>query len=371
MEDQEAKSSSGCQSTTVGDARVLVSLHCSVAGIAALACVVTALLIAAIGRAYRSYNHRLVLYLSVVSFLYVVFSSLPLLPLDISGKSNRTLALREGTGWNVSCVAFGFLDQYVNFANSLLALWICLYVFFLAVFDIKLKKPKHEVAGLMLTVLVGPALMSWEPFLHDMYGLSGMWCWMESDCGHGHKKLRTAVRIGTISSTIFLHALCLLLVVSIAVVLCARGLRWRAVLKQHWMALQEVLPLLIYPTVFGFASMLDLAGTIYSFTAKQHHSTSADSKTIMRTSTILGSSADLMHLFSVVLLPLSFLLNCRVWHRILHGNASSTVPWQQSPEEAASFNQTEPHTSQTSQTYYIASHEYYSSNERDPLVVVT
>jgi hypothetical protein len=123
---------------------------------------------------------------------------------------------------------------------------------------------------------------------------------------------------------------------------CKRALTRSGYLQpQHWIAMKEVLPLLIYPTVFSLASIVDLVQKIYFATVekKKHPS--------------LAVTSDIMLFQALIIsLPLSLLLQPHILSRLgCRAKARRTdMPTQPG---SITYHQTLPPTVQTSATCYV------------------
>ena len=141
-------------------------------------------------KAYRKFVHRLTLYLIISAFCESLMFGVEVIPVTIT---HDLLSVR--TGWEGACAAIGFLAQYSVWCELLFICWITLYLFLLAVFKSNPFTRKHEIAGVTLSVSV-PLLFNWVPFLDDMYGRSGAWCWIwftEGGCDGSYAQLRACL----------------------------------------------------------------------------------------------------------------------------------------------------------------------------------
>ena len=230
--------------------------------ISVLAVIMCFLAILVIGtlKLYRLFLYRLILYLMIAGFFHAISIGLQVLPVHHEG---RTVAVRSGQdGW---CKSIGFIAHIMEWTFMLLFTWITAYLFILAVFKYKANKKKHEIAGIIFAV-VFPLTFNWIPFLQDMYGLAGLWCWIRTtnaDCTHDY-----ALGI-TYQFTLFYGPLVALILFSFVafVVIIVRLFKEKlnrttgTALYQH--ALKEALPLLIYPLVFDIICSLMILNRVY------------------------------------------------------------------------------------------------------------
>ena len=141
-------------------------------------------------RNYKRFMYRLVIYLMAVNILQALFQILGLIPVQVIGEDLQ-VSIREGTGWISACQALGYLDLVTFWMENLIIVWIMLAM----VWRLQhLQKGRYqdtqadmkqiqasrrwEVLGI-ITVLFSPFVVCCVPFIFDMYGLSGLWCWIK------------------------------------------------------------------------------------------------------------------------------------------------------------------------------------------------
>lgn len=263
-----------------------IAVHSSFAIAAVLVYATTAVLVLA-AKAYRMYIHRLSLYLALVGSLHAFCMGLEVLPTDLSQADNSTAVVRPG--WYGACVFFAFAAQYLSFSKAFVMVWICVYVFWLVLFNKQLKQRKHEVAGALVVVLA-PALLTWEPFLHHSYGLDGAVCWITGDYQRGNSSFGYVVKM---AFSIVPH--CLISFVGMMLIVTAtfslsKGALWgnSHAQKHHVKALKEVAPLVAYPCVYY---LIFLTRVIISFSRE---SIDAGVNNAVATSLVQASSVVLL-----------------------------------------------------------------------------
>ena len=163
---------------TVEEGRVFIVINSFFAALGSSANLVTVVLVVWT-KAYRQHVHRLTLYLAVLGLIHSAMIGLETLPVDTARAGGDVVMVRSG--WDHSCTAIGFLGQHMGLSKSLTVLSICLFLFMLAICQVKMHKPVHEVTGVLCVVFL-PALTSWVPFIGSQYGLIGVWCWIKYDC---------------------------------------------------------------------------------------------------------------------------------------------------------------------------------------------
>ena len=168
--------SNGSYSCFMYDAKQLkeitiTSVSLSIVGF--LLCLVTLIVIIVL-KQYRSFVIRLIAYLSLAGIFEAAFTGTQLMPVYHEG---NIVKVREGLSG--LCGVFGFLNQVTLSQSFLLVVWIIVYLVLFTVFGYQADTWKHEVSGLVLTVGI-PLIIDWLPFIHNMYGLAGPWCWIRS-----------------------------------------------------------------------------------------------------------------------------------------------------------------------------------------------
>eukprot|EP00731_Ephydatia_muelleri_P008799 Em0004g1137a len=230
---------------TVQEGRIYIAVNSAFASLGSLANLVTIILIVWT-KAYKKHVHRLTLYLAAFSLCFSLAVGLEVVPVDWSGSSNDTLKVREG--WNDACAAIGFAAQHVGLSRSLAVLVVCLYVFLLAICQVKLKRRFYEAAGVACVVLL-PSLLSWVPFVNHTYGLTGVWCWIGDDCAAPfHDTFASKLRIvGAVVGDVVPITTSVVLIGVVTTVFCWRLRDHSEYRDQHLLALRELLPLACYP----------------------------------------------------------------------------------------------------------------------------
>ena len=143
-----------------------------------------AILTIGVTKIYREdFVYRLLMYVMVVNSFQALCQVLHVIPVEMT--SDDLLSIRNGTGWSDVCAVFGFLDMVTSWMGNLVIIWMMLYALKLNCGFIhyhqpveKCKSHTGEVVGICI-LFVSPFLFSWIPFVKDMYGVSGPWCWIK------------------------------------------------------------------------------------------------------------------------------------------------------------------------------------------------
>uniref|UniRef100_A0A1X7TA22 G-protein coupled receptors family 2 profile 2 domain-containing protein n=1 Tax=Amphimedon queenslandica TaxID=400682 RepID=A0A1X7TA22_AMPQE len=190
--------------------------------------------------------------ISTLFFSFVCASELSFISFNDS--SNHTLA------WNISCDIVGFFLTIAVNSKFFVTFWLTFHLFAFAVFskDLRRLEPLY-----ILTSFGIPLLFAWIPFVNNLYGIAGAWCWIKNwDC---NKKLP----LGFTEQYLFLYIPGLLLlfldllmiIITVSVLMyqsyCSSSkaqeecdpLLQRQVEKQK-KAFKEILPLILYPIIF-------------------------------------------------------------------------------------------------------------------------
>ena len=233
--------------------------------LAIIACALAVILIIIL-KLYRKFLNRLVLYLMVAAGGYSVAFLLAITPVH---HSNGEVQVREGL--DGLCTAFGFFTQMTEWIFQGTMAWVVVYLTLMAVFKYQADKPKHEVSGLII-ILLFPFIINWIPFINDMYGLSGIWCWIKltnGDCHSGYTLglvYHFTLLYGPLA--IFLFSSCVAFF-AIVITLCKERVasgkeRAETFIKEaHRQALKEALPLLAYPLIYNILFIIMVANRVY------------------------------------------------------------------------------------------------------------
>ena len=236
-------------SSEISNNRILIDLNSGVAVIGCAAAISNVILILVTG-AYRQYVHRLQLYLAIVSFVFATALGFETLPVTVDTNGNVTVQ----EGWNDACVAIGYITQHFGFSKAYCIVWISIYVFILAIFrKQQLQQLRFEILGLVI-VFALPAATAWVPFTNQSYGLIGIWCSIKAYSD----KVTTIFRFGfSQGSEILLHTISIVLLSAVVIRLC-RGVFFAQGHLQlpYRAALLEVVPLIVYPSIYSIASLI-------------------------------------------------------------------------------------------------------------------
>ena len=238
----------------------------SVSALAIIACALAVILIIVL-KLYRKFLNRLVLYLMVAAASNSIAFILAITPIH---HSNGELQVREGL--DGLCAAFGFINHMTEWIFHGTMAWVIVYLTLMAVFKYQANKPKHEVSGLII-ILLFPFIINWIPFVNDMYGLAGIWCWIKltnGDCHSDHTLgvvYHFTLYYGPFGIFVFGSYVAF---IAIVITLCKERVesgreRAESFKKEaHRRALKEALPLLAYPLIYNIFYFIMLANRVYN-----------------------------------------------------------------------------------------------------------
>lgn len=330
----------------------MVVTACSVVASASIVACLVALVLICVSKSYRYYLNRLILYLTLLSFAHTLVLALEVIPADLGKAENETVSLREGPGWERICTLLGFFDAYFNLARTLSALWVSVYIFMLAIFQVEMKQRKHEVVGIVVVLFLS-GLLPWIPFLFDAYGLANVWCWMKYANPNNSSSVNfIGLQLGIDMLPQFvLSVACACLTLTIVVVF-SKGTRAKAdadpLLRKRWMLVRETLPLLIYPTLLAVALILNAIDSI-TLSAVDYDNV------ILATVTVCVLQLPQLSL------PLSLLLHASVRKKLAINSTLKKLPNETLPATVTV-------THQTSDTCYIIPPDTLSG-ENTPLII--
>ena len=246
----------------VEDAKIPIVVSSVFGALGILSCL-TAICFIVLSKSYHLYVYRLTLYVALFNLAFAVVLELEVLPVDTKKSDNATVVtIREG--WNGACIFLGFADEYLNNARTLAVLWTSFYIFMLAVYNIELKRRRHEVAG-VVTILLVSSLLPSIPFAFDLYGISDIWCWIKDsqNTNLSSTTIGIAVQLGIdIVPQLILSFVCVLLIGTV-ISIYNKGIHKDGALQhKRWIAIREMLPLLIYPSLYAIVIIADAANNI-------------------------------------------------------------------------------------------------------------
>ncbi len=257
-------SSDSCYMFSATQIQEITTVTITMYSAGALTCFLGIVVIVAL-RQYRTFVHRLLVYLMVTAFVHGISAGLEVAPVHHNGR-----VVEDRHGLNGVCRAIGFVGQVTESQFLLVCTWILVYLVLLVVFQYRLNSKRHEIAGLVISLGL-PLTLSWLPYIHNMYGLAGPWCWIRTT----NKDCRDHIKVGVIYQfTLFYGPQALLIVfgfMSFLVIVTTIGKRsldhsgyiFRSQHSPYQQALKESLPLLVYPVIYNILAGVMVANRIY------------------------------------------------------------------------------------------------------------
>ena len=209
-----------------------------------LACLIVLALII-LSKAYKRIVFRLVLYFIIADIFQAITHIIELTPLEYV---NGNVVVKEGA--EGLCAFYGFLDQIALWMSNVAVIWIMLYLLWIAN---KLRKVhrdgnpyknkisiKTELVGLFF-LIVFPFTFNWIPFIWNMYGISGLWCWIKEsrDYCHDYNFGLTLIFSMFYSPLIIIVTFTFISLIAITVILCKGALNKDGVAKKNVHSLRQ------------------------------------------------------------------------------------------------------------------------------------
>ena len=246
-----------------------------------------AIILIVISKKFKDITFRLVIYLLITDVFQAVAICLAVIPVIVPDEAHPA-QLRNGSIWPGFCTATGFLLMSTMWMGNIVIIWIVAHLLVLgwrlnrsrgvaeSTNKSRLgqncsKQVNWEKWGIVFLIVL-PLVIGFIPFsMHpDMYGLSGLWCWIKIAnlyCGD--------IPIGqplTVALVFFYAPLVLIVLFSITsmsitiVLVCYGAVRrsGKAHVYQHQRRMKEIMLVLAYPMLYCTVCLLLLANRIYS-----------------------------------------------------------------------------------------------------------
>ena len=300
-----------------------------VASLGILAASVVIIMICA-SKVYRQFVYRLVLYLMLTNLFQAVALVVEVIPVVV--EKDGEVTVREG--WGRACAAFGFIDQIASWMGIITILWIMFYLLWLSYKLRRLQngkvepptvnssdKPYQQISkaemGGIVALLILPFTLNWIPFIWDMYGLSGPWCWIKSTGNNceDYKLGLTLMMIVLYGPLVFMVTFSFISMLVIAAIFC-RGAKMRrgSIRKKYSKGIAEMVLIAFYPTIYNILCLILIVNR-----AKEAISISHQEPPFFPL-WMAGAIADPSR---VLLPPLAFLLHPKSWKTIFCKRRSS------------------------------------------------
>lgn len=179
-------SNSSCPLLSEQEVKVIIYTKIAAASLSFVACLLTFILMCVLVcfmKVWKTFIHRLKLYLTAVALFLSIMYILQVLPVTTKEGDDGTETVTRNLDWSRACEAIAFLLQYTQWVMLLIICWMILFLLWLAYYlvhtEVKAVTFENnlclEIGGIFFT-LVFPLLFLWTPFVTNNYGLGGQWC---------------------------------------------------------------------------------------------------------------------------------------------------------------------------------------------------
>ena len=243
---------------------------------------------------HKQFVYRLVMYLMIVNTFQAVCQVLEILPIEVAGTPRGHIEIKNSTGWPEACSFLGYFDIVTSWNGNFVVVWIMLYMLAISWKIYKYEKYMlqeqfwrqageeyqqrknssicGEVIG-VISVLLGPLFFSWIPFIKNMYGPSGVWCWIKTipTSGCGDKRfqdwsisLMMVMFYGPLVGILMFGVLCMLAIIILLWKSSKHLYGWNR--QKYRSSIKEIGIVLVYPVVYCIFCIFLLMNRIYSVT---------------------------------------------------------------------------------------------------------
>ena len=235
----------------------MILITMGIGGVIAIIVCCTALGMVLVMKLYRYPVHRLAMYQVIAALFFAIICVLELS--FINYKSHK-----ENASFKTFCTVVGFFMEYAIFVKLMFTLCLTFHLFCFSVFHVNINR--LEIVHVLVSVIT-PLFFIWVPYIDNMYGLTGAWCWIKNwENNESDKRITT----GVIEQYLLLYgpailalSLAVIAVILIVIVLLQRAYGCCKCLtntvngditpllrkESHKKVLKEVLPLVAYPVV--------------------------------------------------------------------------------------------------------------------------
>ena len=235
-----------------------------------LACLV-ALAVIILSKAYKRLIFRLVLYFILADIFQAITHIIELTPIE---HVNGEVIVKEGA--DGLCAFYGFLDQTALWMCNVAIIWNVLYNLWTAKEllgaqrgaiinpDNSKTSIKTELVGLFC-LLIFPFTFNWIPFIWNMYGISGLWCWIKESRGYCEDyELGLALIFSMYyGPLIIIITFTFVSFMVIGGILC-KGAQVGIAKEKYTRGVKDTVLIAIYPLVYNLICLLPIANRIYS-----------------------------------------------------------------------------------------------------------
>ena len=270
---------STCHTFSEREVDAIFTTRVIVATLSLTTCLFTLLMLSAMVcclRVWKTFVHRLKLYLTAVAPVLSVMYLLQVLP--TRSRITETDNLAWSRRWNVACEAVAFILQYVDWLLLLFICWIIVYLLRISfrigrnptIFNnTHSQKSKYlEIAGLVLT-LIFPLLFVWAPFVTKSYGLTSIWCGIiiNPNCTYDRSHYSNEVGLGYLIGLWYAPAAAVALLCTVGVIIVIAQFwiyyKKRGLTRYMSNAIVKGIPPITYLVLYNTINCIDILNIIY------------------------------------------------------------------------------------------------------------
>ena len=257
MEGSGNNGSSSNGATLSHEEKYKILITMGIGGVIAIIVCCTALGMVLLLKLYRYPVHRLAMYQVIAALLYAIICVLELSFINYDGEN-------DSNSFKTFCSVVGFFLEYAVCMKLMFTLCLTFHLFCFSVFHVNINR--LEIVHVLVSVIT-PLFFVWVPFIHNIYGLAGAWCWIQNwKKDAADNKLpegeieQYSLLYGPAISTLSLAVIAVIVIVIVQLRRAYGCCNYRRntvnddltpLLKKesHKKVLKEVLPLLAYPVV--------------------------------------------------------------------------------------------------------------------------
>ena len=248
---------------------IILRVKLSMDSLGIIACLI-ALAVIIFSKAYKRHVIRLVIYFLVADIFQAITHIIELTPIE---HVNGEAVVKEGA--EGLCAFYGFLDQIALWMCNVAIIWIMLYMLWIANKLQRVQRGasptknkisiKTELIGLCF-LLFFPLTFNWIPFIWNMYGISGLWCWIKESRGYCEDyglgtALIFSLYYGPLIIIISFSFVSLMVVIS---TLCKGALSSDVARSAYIRCVKQTILIALYPLIYNLLCLLPIANRIYS-----------------------------------------------------------------------------------------------------------
>ena len=274
-----------CNESLSENLRTKVALGIAVTGIVSLCVCICAVILLGWQKMYKTFTHRLVLYLLLYSMVEAVSYALR------AGGAIESFVYSES--YTPFCSFSGFFTLYLNFAQLLTQTVITFHIGCVVVLvELRCTRPlglhylsitsafesesstrnaKRYAVYLELIYALSPAVLPllfvWVPFITGDYGKAGLWCWIRRVNDNCELVISGVIQQYTLwyGPLLLLTLINTCVIITTIIIICWKAYQFKKsgeTPTDYKNTLKQVLPILAYPVIFQILNWFALAHRI-------------------------------------------------------------------------------------------------------------